>query len=258
MHTAFQVFTFGLLSYFKTKDLKFLLLLPLTVTIHFSMFFAVGSMFLLYVLRKIDLKYFFVYFIVAHFLNTIDLELVRQIFEFLPQETNTRLSQYANEPTLERHIESGKFFLSSANLWAQLGSTIPRYIILILTIFLFFGSNNYIKNNIDLKPLLKAALFLYGSSLIIANLPSGYRFMTLSSMLFFAYFTIVVNNFYDQLGSNIKYTLKLGFPILLLLIFRLFRNLLDFTSFMLFIGNFFTSLIIKIDIPIIDTLKRLI
>lgn len=256
MHTGFQVFFFGMFSYLTSGNKKRLIWIPLSILIHFSMFYLVALTVIYFLIRKVDSKLLFGFFLVAHVINELDLEFVHRIFSFMPTGVEERLAIYSNEEKIEMLKQSGKFFLGDSNLWARIDSILLRATIFILTTFLFFPKNYYLTKFPKLEPILNFSLLIYGFSLIIANLPSGYRFMTISSMFFFAYYSLLFTNYYFLLKPRHHAVIRLLSPILLIISIKFLRNIFDYTSLFVFIGNFFTSLFFEFNVTIIDSLKK--
>ncbi len=176
----------------------------------------------------------------------------------MPQDVGDRLSAYSSEDNLLKLQESGKFYLSNANLWARIDSMIIRSYILVQTIVLFIAGNFKLIKLPDLTRLLKFSLVLYGTALILANLPSGYRYMTLAGMFFMSYYVLLYNRYGILMKQNLVITMKLFSPLMIVFVIKSLRNILDATSIFVFIGNFITSMFFHIDIPIVDLFKRLL
>ncbi|MDY0278843.1 MAG: hypothetical protein RBQ97_12245 [Acholeplasma sp.] len=258
MHTAFQVFFYGIFSYLISGNKKRLIWVPLSILFHFSMFSMVGAVLLYFIVNKFDARILFIYFIVAHLVNELDLGIIHRLFSFMPQDVGDRLSAYSSEDNLLKLQESGKFYLSNANLWARIDSMIIRSYILVQTIVLFIAGNFKLIKLPDLTRLLKFSLVLYGTALILANLPSGYRYMTLAGMFFMSYYVLLYNRYGILMKQNLVITMKLFSPLMIVFVIKSLRNILDATSIFVFIGNFITSMFFHIDIPIVDLFKRLL
>jgi len=258
MHTGFQVFFFGFFSYLMNGKKNRLIWIPISGLIHFSLFYLVAVAALFFVLRNLKKWPFFVFFIVAHLINELDLEIVQHAFSFLPNNLNLRLSLYSREEDLVLLKETGKFFLGPSNMWARIDVNILRFFILTYTSVLFLSSYNEINKSQKLNELLKFSLLVYGFSLIIANLPSGYRFISISSMFIFAFYAILLNENYEGLSSWAKVTLRIAFPFLLVYVLRIVRMILDSTNISLIAGNFFSSFLFDSNVTILDMVKKLL
>lgn len=257
MHTAFQVFFYGIFSYLISGNKKRLIWVPLSILFHFSMFSMVGAVVLYFLAKKIDIRILFGYFLLAHLINELDIGLIHRIFSFMPDEVGSRLTTYSSEDNLLKIEESGKFYLSRANLWARIDSMIIRAFILVQAVILFIPANFKLTKLPGVKRLLKFSLILYGTALILANLPSGYRYMTLASMFFMSYYVLLYNRYGLLIKQNMLNTIKLFSPLMLVFIIKSIRDILDTTSIFVFMGNFITSLFFHLDIPIIEQLRKL-
>ena len=258
MHTGFQVFFFGFFSYLMNGRKNRLIWIPISGLIHFSLFYLVVVAAIFFMLRNLRSWPFFVFFLIAHLINELDVATVQRAFSFLPNSLNLRLSLYAREEDLVLLKETGKFFLGPSNVWARIDVNILRFFILIFTSVLFLSSYSEINKSKKLNELLKFSLLIYGFSLIIANLPSGYRFFSISSMFFFAFYTIFLNEYYDRISSWVKITLRIAYPFMLIYILRIIRMILDTTNISLIAGNFFSSFLFDSNGTILDMVKKLL
>lgn len=258
MQTGFHVFFFGLFSYLINGDKKRLIWVPLSGLFHFSLFYLVALAGFFLLIRNINTWIFFIFFLIAHLINELDLEFVHNLFAFMPEDVNERLTIYARAEKIQMLKESGKFFLGASNLWARIDTNVLRFFVLLETIIIFLPGNNNVVKKPEYRRILNFSLFLYGFSLIVANLPSGYRFITISSMFFFAFYAVLFNQSYDELTKWVKLSLKIAFPFFLIFIVKIARMILDTTSLYLFVGNFFSSFLLESNVTIIDMLKRVI
>lgn len=258
MHTGFHVFFYGIFSFLVSGKKSRLIWVPLAVLFHFSLFYLVAFTVVFFLVKKMDSRILLIFFLIAHLINELDLKSIHNIFSFMPTEIEARLSIYSSEEKVEMLEQTGKFYLGESNLWARIDSMLIRTVVLVLTILLFIPKNYHLTKISKMKPLLNFSLILYGFSLVIANLPSGYRFMTIASMFFFAYYVILFTKYAVYINSKFNLILKIIFPLLMVIAFKLIRNILDFTSIFMLIGNFFSSFLVEFNVTILDTFRQLL
>ena len=257
MPLAFQVFIFGALSYYLNNKRNGVVWVLLSMLVHFSMFAFVILFFLFLVIKKFKINYFFIFFIFAHILNSIDIGVVQTLFSYLPGNIASRLMLYTNEANMELMESGGKFYLGAMNIWGRLDSIILRLYILVNFIFFFFikECRKIIKQ--DYSVLAKFTLFIYGSALILANMPSGYRFVLPAAMISMAYIVLMYNN-NKQLWGYMRRANYIMLPFLIVFLLHRFRFILDQVGISLFCSNYITMFFMDDEISVLNVIKSIL
>lgn len=255
MPLAFQVYIYGIQKYLFSNNKKVALLwIASSMLIHFSMFIFIIAFLLYLFIHKLDIKYFFILFIFAHLLSSVDIAFMQSIFSFLPGGISDRLFLYTNEANLENFESGGKYYLGEMNLWGRLDSMILRYYVLIALVWLYIKDIQLTDNQ---KYLFKLSLYIYSVALLLSNMPSGYRFILPGAYICVATILILYTN-----NINVKRILypfnkwySLAFVVFIL---HRFRFILNEVGFSVFYTNFFTMFFVDDNISILETLKKMI
>lgn len=253
MPLAFQVFLFGVFRYVFYGKKNGLAWVASSILVHFSMFAFVLLFFVFLWAYKFNVRYFFVFFIFGHLLNSVDIPFIQQFFSLLPGGVEERLNLYTNEANMEQFGEGGRFYLGAMNLWGRLDSLVLRFYIPIAMGLLFI-------NRVTLKRseeyIFKLSLYIYGCALVLSNMPSGYRFMLPSSLICFATICIMFNR--NQQAKNILYNFtKLYSPLLVFFLVHRFRFILNEVGFSVFYTNFITMFFVDDNVPILEVIKQI-
>lgn len=253
MPLAFQVFLFGVFRYvFYGKKIG-LAWVASSILVHYSMFAFVLLFFVFLWAYKFNVRYFFVFFIFGHLLNSVDIPYLQQFFALLPGGVEERLNIYTNEANMEQFGEGGRFYLGAMNLWGRLDSLVLRFYIPIAMGLLFFKRVALKKSE---EYIFKLSLYIYGCALVLSNMPSGYRFMLPSSLICFATICIMFNR--NQQAKNILYRFtKLYSPLLVLFLVHRFRFILNEVGFSVFYTNFITMFFVDDNVPILEVIKQI-
>ena len=257
MPFAFQLFIYGVFAYYLNGRKSAAVWVVLSMLVHFSMFAFVILFFIFLIIKKLKINYFFIFFIIAHILNSIDIGIVHTLFSYFPVDIANRLMLYANEENMELMEHGGKFYLGAMNIWGRLDSIILRMYVLVNFILLFFSKDcrKIIKQ--DNSVFVKFSLFIYGAALILANMPSGYRFILPAAMICMAYFTLIYNN-NIQLWRHMRKINYIISPFLIIFLLHRLRFILDQVGISLFCSNYITMFFIDDNTPILDTIKNIL
>lgn len=253
MPLAFQVFLFGAFRYVFDGRKNGLIWVASSILVHFSMFAFVILFFIFLCAYKFNVKYFFIFFVVGHLLNSVDIPFLQQFFALLPGGVEDRLNLYTNDANMEQFAEGGRFYLGAMNLWGRLDSLVLRWYIPIAVGLLFFKR---VSLNRSEEYLFKLSLYIYGCALVLSNMPSGYRFMLPSSLICFATICILYNRNIQAKKILYNFT-KLYSPFLILFLFHRFRFILNEVGFSVLYTNFITMFFVDDNVPILEAIKQI-
>lgn len=254
MPLAFQVFLFGVFRYVFYGKKKSLAWVVASLLVHYSMFAFVAFFFIFLWVYKGEVKYFFAFFVFGHLLSSVDIPFLQQYFALLPGGVEDRLNIYTNEANMEKFSEGGRFYLGAMNLWGMLDSIVLRYYIPIAMGLLFFKK---VRLNKYEEYLFKLSLYIYGCALVLSNMPSGYRFMLLSSLICFAIICILyISN--EQVKNTLYNFTRFYSPLLVLFLIHRFRFILNEIGMSVLYTNFITMFFIDDNVPILEAIKHII
>ena len=253
MPLAFQVFLFGAFRYVFDGRKNGLIWVASSILVHFSMFAFVIFFFIFLCAYKFNVKYFFIFFVLGHLLNSVDIPFLQQFFALLPGGVEDRLNLYTNDANMEQFAEGGRFYLGAMNLWGRLDSLVLRWYIPIAVGLLFFKR---VSLNRSEEYLFKLSLYIYSCALVLSNMPSGYRFMLPSSLICFATICILYNRNIQAKKILYNFT-KLYSPFLILFLFHRFRFILNEVGFSVLYTNFITMFFVDDNVPILEVIKQI-
>lgn len=253
MWTATVMFTYGVLLCELKNTKKGWLFILIPMLVHFSLV----SVIFWYITYKIlpikQLNILFAAFIITFIVSEIDLNIVKNYFELLPNVVKDREKGYLHEDTIEQYAVDSIGELKSIHV--QVFNFVNRYISITIAIILFFFKNSInIKENEVIIKWFKFALFMGVFANIASNIPSGSRFIIISNTLFFLTLIFFLKH-NIKLGRNLK--LLITIPFLIMIIFQL-RLGLDFISIFFFIGNPIANFFIRDSDPVIETIKSIL
>lgn len=256
MPMATQLFIFGALRYFLCKSKWGILWLCLSLFAHYSYFSFVLAFLTFLLIKKIDIRYFFFFFLFAHLLNSVDVDFVQNLFTYLPGNISERLTLYTHENNLEQMAEGGKFYLGEMNLWGRLDSIILRTYILVVLCFFFIRRNCRNVMRLYYVEFGKFSMFIYSVALILANMPSGYRFVFPAGMICMAYIIMMLGRAWLW---NAMRRINICFaPFLLLFLLHRLRFILDSVGVSLFFSNYIAMFFIEDNTSVLQLIKGFI
>lgn len=244
MWTALHIFVYGAMPYIFDKNKEKIFWCFISIFVHFS-FFMPLMILLLYVILgvKRNIKLAFAFYILTLFINTINLDVFRNVLESVPfLESRT---SYVSDSSIERMGEI------SYSWHVVLANEISYW-----TIQLFVFISYYISRKVNVKELINLfsfSLLIYGVSNILALVPSGARFLVLSKMFMLPAIILLLCKWLEVNKQN-NNVLYLSVPLLFSVIFEV-RVAFDYYGIMLLIGNFFTAPLLVSDIPLINYIK---
>lgn len=258
MWTALHVFVYGAMPYLLEGKKKGLIWSAASILIHHSFIFPIVLLALFVVLgRRTSSKgwvttLFFIFYIITLTIKSLDLGALNAALQvYLPNFYNDRIDGYVNEDTLARNLES-----LTQNSWhVAFFNEIHYWINQILVVFtyLIFKRNGCKLSG--LLPLFCFSLLIYGFSNILACVPSGGRYITISQMFMVATFLLTYKYWaYDKSLSRFMPIIMIVFAFSL--IFEV-RKGFDYYGLDLLFGNFITATFIEMRTSLMYLIKFL-
>jgi len=250
MWTAAHIFLYGTLPYLMKGNIRKLLWSGVSIFFHFSFIFPVAIL-LLFVFLRNRINIYIVLFVITSFIKEIDLELVQSALSFLPAIFRHRVSIYTN---LE-YAEAISSEVQSVNWYISFSSIAIKWVIYIMSLFIYLVGRKFLKDRKDLMTMFCFSLLLYSLSNVFSLVPSGGRFLVISSALMFAFYIIFINAFPEIRGFNFIQVLSI--PLLLLFCIVAIRMGMDYFGLTTIIGNPIFAIFDPDPVPIITKIKGL-
>lgn len=258
MWTALHVFVYGSMPYLLEDKKKQLVWSAASILIHHSFIFPIALLTLFYVLgRRISLNnrlttMFFAFYIATLTIKSLDLGALNAVLQaYLPDFYSDRIDGYVNEDALARNLES-----AAQNSWhVAFFNNLHYWINQILVVFTYIIFKRNRKILSWLLPLFSFSLLIYAFSNILACVPSGARYITISQMFMVATFLLTFRYWAcDKVLARFMPIVMSLFAFSL--IFEI-RKGFDYYGISVMIGNIFTSLIFEDNTPLIHYIKFL-
>ncbi|WP_232835160.1 EpsG family protein [Pleomorphovibrio marinus] len=241
--TATHVFIYGLLPYFfegKRKSLIWCFITPFVF--HYAFIVPVLILSLLLVLKN-RLNLYFGFFVFSLFFAELDLKLFNAYVEqYVPQQFQERSQSYRSEAKFERAQEVrevGDFSVEKSwhAIFYKKALTWSMYAFLL---YYFFRRKHLQAKHPRMVYILSFVLLFFAFANILANLPSGSRYLSVVSLFTLAFLTInTQNSIGDRLSKRISWVIA---PLLLFFFIVSVRQALYFFSVTTIIGNPFIAL----------------
>jgi hypothetical protein len=256
MWTAAQVFVYGTLLIFLQSKKNGYYYCITSLFVHFS--FALPLVVLLaYQFVPKHTRLFFVGYIFSFFISELNIELIQQYFELLPDFLQTRRTYISNEAfdlLQERQASDG-----GLSWHVLLSKKVQQYFFLFSAIVIF-GELMWKKRKVAQQfiKLFDFALAFAVFSNLAANVPSGGRFQVVAHMLMAAAISLFYKDMLRYRASYYRSYLKLSLPFLLFLLVFKVRVGFDYIGVVMAFGNPFIAVIVRDDIPLIDFIKSIL
>lgn len=246
--TASHIFLFGTIKYLFERKNKYLLIAVFSVFVHFSFFLPVAILFVYVLLGNRPNTYFY-FFIATFFLSEINLSAINNAISFLPEVFQYRAQGYTSDTAIEKVQEAS----TTVQNWYVTGRGIAIKIVVVLFYICVFNWNKSFFKNKDLLNLFCFGMLLYGVSNIFVSVPSMGRFVRVSHLFTFIFFSLCIHFKYV---TTWFYNL---FPLFMTGVFLFciveIRIGFDTISVLSVISNPFVAPFIQNNIPLIDLLK---
>ena len=248
MWTASQVFIYGLLPYLFEGNKRRLWWSVGSILFHFSFIFPVAIL-ATYVLFKNRLIIYFIFFIVTSFINTINLEAIRDLLDFLPSFMDPRVESYTNINYAQRIAEARE----RINWYVPLSGEVLTYTSYLFAIFIFLKGRKRLEG--PFLNLFCFGLWFYGWANLASLVPSGGRFVSIANLIMIFFITLYLQENYFQ--KVLKVLRGISMPGLLLFIVVAIRIGFDYISFATTFGNPILMLFVHDNTPLIAYVKGL-
>lgn len=259
MWTALHVFVYAMMPYLLERKKSKLWWLLLTPLIHFSYLyvavFALAFVLLPYRFKTsggLLLYLALAFFIVTLFMNTLSLDTVGGMLEeYSPESYENRIEGYVNQDYADVRAEAD----AMRNWYVVASGSIIHWVYSLLLIALFPCLKRNFKKHPGLNCLYGFSLLLGGFANIMALIPSGGRFQLLSQMFTVPLVLLISMNISKR--DNFRRILDFMLVLLLVPLFFQTRQLFDYFSITLVLGNFITVFFWENNVPLISFIKRL-
>ena len=251
MWTAAQVFLYGNLLYFLYKDKRGLLWSVASLFFHFSFMFPVV---LLLIWQFVPRTYWlawalFSFYILTSFISEVNLLGVRNLLSFLPGIFQPRVSGYTSNAYAEGIMRDS----AQLNWQVTFATNVSKWIVYIWVTATFITREEWKRNYKTYYHLFLFALFIGGFSNLASNVPSGVRFISVTNVLFYALFVLLIGRNY----LSFHWLKLITFPIMLFSVIFLIRLGFDFIGILTIGGNPVLALLYGTQTPFIDFIKSL-
>lgn len=223
-YTAIHIFIYGLLPYIYEGKKRTLWICASAVLVHFS-FFLPNAILLIYLLAGNRSLFYFIFFVSSAFVQQLDLTVFNNFIENnVPELLVDRSAAYRNEDRVSRYRsdddvvipESATDVVVVKNWYAKVYAKGLHLSLTIILIFLYVLSIKKIKGIPGLYNAFCFTLLFFAVSNVMASLPSGNRFLTISSMLAASVILLYFQNYSKE---QYLYTLMLALSPFFLLFF---------------------------------------
>lgn len=249
MWTAAHVFVYGVLRYFLQKDKKGLIWASTSILFHFSFMFPVVVLFT-FIIVPANLTILIVFFFASALISLQNFSFIRDNLLFLPEIIQTRVNSYTNEEFIQILNES------RSPTWRQiLANYFAQGVLYFWIGIAYFLRKKWIKELPDFKLLFAFALFFGGFSQLASNVASGSRFLTISNMLFYAVFVVIIGQ--KWFVSKFQVFKWITIPLLSFVLIFTIRVGMERIGFLVFFGNPVLAMFIEEKIGLIELIKEI-
>lgn len=258
MWTALHVFVYGAMPFLLEGKKKRLIWSAASILIHHSFIFPIALLTLFFAIghrissNNRTITVFFLFYILTLMVKSLDLGALNAFLQvYLPSFYEDRIDGYVNEDTLASNLEK-----LSQNSWHVAFFNDTHYwinqILVVFTYLIFKRNGSKLSG---LLPLFCFALLIYGFSNILACVPSGGRYITISQMFMVATFLLTFK--YLMCDKTLSHYMPvIMFLLAFSLIFEI-RKGLDYYGLDLLFGNFISITLIEVNTPLIYLIKFL-
>jgi hypothetical protein len=249
MYTAIHVFIFGALPYLLEGKRSRLVWIFLSILIHFSMVIPVVLL-MGYKFLPRNIFVFYWFYILTSIVSEVNMQLVRDLITYLPDIIYYRINTYTDEA----YVESQQLSSQSLNWYIVYGNRVLNWVAYFFVTYLFIKRNTVLKGRKGTSELFSFALFFGGVANLLAHIPSGDRFNSITNLLLYALFVIYLSRSRDdsKAFATIKY---LSVPLLSLFIVVSFRFGADYFGLFTLMGNPVAALFFSDTVPFISYIK---
>lgn len=245
---ASHIFLFGVFSYLIHNKHKYILVALLSPLVHFS--FAFPAVFLLlYFSIGNRQRIYFILFLITLFINQINLYVVKEQFNLLPQIFEGRSDMYIYEGA----IKDQSSLIMATHWYIQYYNLTLKWISSIFLILIFFTKNKGYGQTRIFNNFYNFSLLFYAFVNIANMVPLGYRFTIVGSVPVFFMLTFIP--YLVNTSRIILQFRKLCIPFLIYIIIVSFRFGMDYIGLLPIFGNPISVNLISADSPLISFIK---
>jgi hypothetical protein len=256
-NTALHIFLYGLLPFFYEKKKSKILFILLSPLCHFSFSIAV-VIFLIYLILGNRTTVYFYFFLVSFFLAELDLDVVRENFNFLPEIFSKRVNDYTSEEYVETIEKYGSTKKEGINWYVIYYTKSLNAFLLLFSILVFYKNKKDLSENKTINNLFSFSLLFFGISNIISSVPSVGRFFSLAEMISLSFFYFFFQNNTKLYNSYLDYFHWSRYLLFFFCIVA-FRDGLSYISLLTVATNPLVAYFVKLDSnpSIIELIKSL-
>jgi hypothetical protein len=247
--TAAHVFIYGMLHYLVEGNKKKIGFVLLAALIHFS-FFAPAVIVAIYVALGNRTKLYFALFLITFFVSELNVTQVGEILSAnLPEIFLPRVTSYTNEAYVEKLSDS----TIALNWYVKVYNDALKWSVVAFLVFIYFFSQQFVNKYKGLSSLFCFALLFYSFANLFSQIPSGGRFLNITNMFGMACIFFLLQ--YAPRGKGLQRLVRFAVPALALFCIVSMRIGLDTMGFFSVFGNPILSLLIDVDITLIELVK---
>jgi hypothetical protein len=252
MWTAIQIFFYGLLLlYLQGKTYKGWLMMAAAPLIHFSLAVGLVVFIVYYLLPFKNIHLLFLIYLFSLFVNELNFDFLREQFEKLPGFLQSRKG-YLDEG----YIEGVKERKNIVTWHVTFAREAEKYTMILMLVWIYIKGHLYRSAEPDKnKAIFTFTLFFGAFSNLVANIPSGGRFMVLAYLLAGLSFLLFLRENHQRFHPLLKPLLQGA--LLFIIVFRIRLGMNHIGAFFFF-GNPFINLFIVDDVPFISFIKQVI
>lgn len=255
-NTATHIFVYGLLPYLFEGKKKYIWFSVSSILVHFTFLLPISILFLYMMLGNRSLFYF-IFFVISIFMRQIDITAFNEFVDkYVPDVMVERSSVYRDEDKISQYRKeqpSSAEVVIVKNWYAAWYATLFYNAITIILVLLYIMSIKRIRGIPGLYNTFCFTLLFFAISNFMASLPSGIRFLAISSMM-----AVAVIMFYYQNFSKEQYLHKLFIiltPVFLLYIIVSIRIGFYSIGIQTVVGNPIISFITDYNLSLNDIIK---
>jgi hypothetical protein len=247
--TAAHVFVYGMLQYLIDGNKKKIGFIFLAAFIHFS-FIAPVAIAAIYVALGNRTKPYFILFAITFFITELNVTQVGEILSAnLPEVFLPRVASYTSEAYIEKLSDTS----TNLNWYVKIYNEALKWSVVSFLVFIYFSMQKFMSKYKGLDSLFCFTLLFYSFANLFSQVPSGGRFLNITNMFGIACIFFLLQ--FASRGKGLRRLVTLATPALVLFCIVSIRVGLDTMGFFSVFGNPILSLLIDVDITLIELVK---
>lgn len=226
--TSAHIFFYAVIPFIYENNKKRLWLLPFVLLLHFSFLVPILAL-LIFLLFKIRLRFYFLFYLISFLFNSINTETVGNIIiKLLPSSFHSKIESYtSNEYAAE-------IALSESSTSAFLRS-ISFIIINIFFIIFYYTCLEKLKKNSGLYRLFYFCIIFMTIANFFSLIPSGQRFIFVSALFSISFIILCIEK--GLLNYKLNLFMQISSPFIVLAIIGFIRLSFNTLNILTIIGN---------------------